>query len=340
MRFGLSALKGVGQGVIDSIIEEREKNGLFTDFVDFITRCSTVLNLRLVEGLIYSGAFDEMGIARSRLAQVYEPLCNRAKAISKQKSSAQMSLFGDIIQDEKIEVNYPDIAEFELNEKLAREKEVLGVYVSGHPFEKYVNSFPDCTFNCSLLDDYVEDEEGNRTYNSIQDGMHITMAGIISSYRRTTTKRTGAFMAFFNLEDVYGALECVCFPAVYEKVKPYIENDKIVKISAKLDVDAERGISCIVNELTEIDTGANTESPRGADVVSENSATLWIKASALDDEKFEELINILTNYEGNTACRIVRDDKRYKLPQGVNYCRGLLAELYSLLEQTDVKYVE
>ncbi len=340
VRFGLSALKGVGQAVIDSIIEERNKNGLFTDFVDFITRCSTVLNLRLVEGLIYSGAFDEMGIERSRLAKVYEPLCNRAKAISKQKNSAQMSLFGDIIRDEKIEVTYPNIPELELNEKLAKEKEVLGVYVSGHPFEKYVNSFPDCTFNCSLLDDYVEDEDGNRTYNRIQDGMHITMAGIISSYRRTTTKRTGAFMAFFSLEDVYGAIECVCFPAVYERVKPFIDNDKIVKISAKLDVDNERGISCIVNELTEVDTQQNQAKSAGAASSFESASTLWINASALDDDTFEELKNILNNYEGTSVCRIVRGDMRYKLTAGVNYCRGLLAELYSILEQDDVKYVE
>ena len=196
VRFGLSALKGAGQTAIDSIIEERTKNGDFKDFPDFISRSVNWLNSRLVEGLIFAGAFDEMGVKRSQLALVYDQLCSRAKAISKQRDSAQMSLFGNFIEEEKLDVNYPDIPEYELNEKLSKEKLVLGVYVSGHPFEKYMNAFPDCTFDCSYLEDYVEDEDGNRTFNRIEDGMRITMSGIISSYRRTTTKRTGTYMAF------------------------------------------------------------------------------------------------------------------------------------------------
>ncbi len=337
VRFGLSALKGVGQAVVDSIIAEREQNGDFKSFPDFISRCIGDLNSRLVEGLIYAGAFDEMGVRRSQLEQIYEDLCTRAKAINKQKNSAQMSFFGDIIEDETLEAEYPDIPEFEQSVKLAKEKEVLGVYVSGHPFEKFMHSVEGCNFDCSLLNDYVEDEEGTRTYNRIQDGMRITMSGIIGSFRRTTTKRTGAFMAFLNIEDVYGSLECVCFPAIYEKVKPFIGNDKIVKLTGKLDVDQERGISCIVDELTEINVDPDKKEESVREVRQE---VLWVNASALDDETFEELLTTLTNYEGQTVCRIVRGQKRYVLPTGVNYCRGLLAELYSILEQRDVKYID
>ena len=353
VRFGLSALKGIGQGVIEVIIEERTNNGPFTDFADFVLRCTNALNdkqrdgvsagtlnSRLVEGLIYSGAFDEMGVKRSQLAKIYEPLCARAKIIGKQRSSAQMSFFGDILEEEKLEVTYPDIPEYELNEKLALEKQVLGVYVSGHPFEKYMNAFPDCNFNCSFLDDYVEDEDGNRSYNQIQDGMHITMSGIIASYRRTTTKRTGAFMAFLNVEDVYGSLECVLFPAVYEKVKSFIANDKIVKLTGKLDIDYEKGISCIIDDLMEIDTSGSDNGGAVAAKTAQPEATLWINAGALDDESFNELVTVLGNYPGDVLCKIVRGNNRYKLPDGVNYCRGLLAELYSFLEQRDVKYVE
>ena len=343
VRFGLSALKGSGQAIIDEIIKEREEHGLFKDFPDFISRCIDSLNSRVVEGLIYAGAFDDMGVARSQLAEVYEELCSRAKAISKQKNSAQMSLFGDIIEDEKLEVKYPDLQELELNEKLSKEKEVLGVYVSGHPFEKYMNTIEGCNFDCSLLDDYVEDEDGNRTYNRISDGMHITMSGIIGAYRRTTTKRTGASMAFLGIEDVYGSLECVCFPAVFEKVKSSIGNDKIVKIAGKLDIDAEKGISCIIDELTEIKTAKSQIKTAASNTVSskaEHTEVLWINASALSDETFDELLATLANYEGETVCKILKGDKRYKLPTGVNYCRGLLAELYSILEQRDVKYVE
>ena len=337
IRFGLSALKGVGQGVMDSIIEEREQNGLFKDFSDFISRCIKVLNLRVVEGLIYAGAFDEFGKTRASLAEIYEPLLNRAKALNKQKDSAQMSFFGDIIEDEKLEVDYPDIPELELNVKLSKEKEVLGVYVSGHPFDKYKNSFPECNFNCSALEDYVEDEDGNRTYNTIQDGMHITMAGIIGSFRRTTTKRTGAYMAFLNLEDSYGSIECVCFPAVYEKVKASVANDRIVKISGKLDIDNEKGISCIIDELTDVEVQA---SGSGRVIEANNDmGTLWINATSLSDELFDELLITLTNYPGDSICKIVRGTQRYRLPTNVHYCKALLAELYSVLEQDDVKYI-
>ncbi len=343
IRFGLSALRGVGQGVMDSIIEERTKNGLFKDFPDFITRCISVLNLRVVEGLIYAGAFDEFGISRASLAEVYEPLLTRAKALNKQKSGAQMSFFGDILEDDKLDVEYPDIPELELNVKLAKEKEVMGVYVSGHPFDKYKNAFPDCNFNCSALEDYVEDEDGNRTYNTIQDGMHITMAGIIGSYRRTTTKRTGAFMAFLSLEDSYGSIECVCFPAVYEKVKQFIANDKIVKIAGKLDIDNEKGISCIIDEITDVEANTNSATsavPTVNSTAKTDFGTLWVNATALNDGLFDELLATLTNYPGDSACKIVRGQQRYRLPTNVHYCKALLAELYSLLEQNDVKYVD
>lgn len=337
VRFGLSALKGAGQAVIDAVIEERNKNGDFKDFPDFVSRCIGVLNSRLVEGLILSGAFDAMGVKRSQLEEIYEPLCNKAKTINKQRNSAQMNLFGDILGEEKLDVAYPDIAEYELNEKLSKEKQVLGVYVSGHPFEKYVHAFPDCSFDCSFFDDYVEDEDGNRTFNRISDGMRITMAGIIASYRRTMTKRTGTYMAFMTLEDVYGSVECVCFPSAYEKYKAEIINDRIVKVKGKLDVDAEKGVSLIIDEIIPLETQEQTGAV--AEVKSHKSV-LWLNATSVADENFEEFINTLYNYEGESVCKIVRGKQKFLFPTGVNYCRGLLAELSVFINLEDIKFIE
>lgn len=337
VRFGLCALKGAGQAVVDTIISERAQNGDFTDFADFVQRCSQDLNSRLVEGLIFAGAFDSFGVARSRLAAVYEPLLNRAKAISKQKSGAQISLFGGIIEEEKLEVTYPDLEEYDLNEKLSKEKLVLGVYVSGHPFDKYMYAFPECTFNCSLLNDFTEDEDGGITYNQIKDGMTVNMAGIISSYRRTTTKRTGSFMAFISVEDVFGSVDAVIFPNVYEKYKGVLAADRIVKIKGKLDLDLERGISVVVDEVIPVETDAITP----VEVAPpKESAVLWLNATALSDDDLDELTEMLSNYPGDTVCKIVRGKKRTIFPSGVNYCRGLLAELYSFLDETAVKYVD
>lgn len=337
VRFGLSALKGAGQAVIDAVIEERNKNGNFKDFPDFVSRCIGVLNSRLVEGLILSGAFDAMGVKRSQLEEIYEPLCNKAKTINKQRNSAQMNLFGDILGEEKLDVTYPDIAEYELNEKLSKEKQVLGVYVSGHPFEKYVHAFPDCTFDCSFFDDYVEDEDGNRTFNRISDGMRITMAGIIASYRRTMTKRTGTYMAFMTLEDVYGSVECVCFPSAYEKYKAEIINDRIVKVKGKLDVDAEKGVSLIIDEIIPLETQEQTDS---VTEVQSHKSVLWLNATSVADENFEEFINTLYNYEGESVCKIVRGKQKFLFPTGVNYCRGLLAELSVFINLEDIKFIE
>ena len=225
-------------------------------------------------------------------------------------------------------------------EKLSKEKQVLGVYVSGHPFDKYKGAFKDKNFNCSMLE-YTEDEDGNRTYTQVQQGMQIEMGGIISAYRRTTTKRTGAIMAFVTVEDVYGSVECVAFPAVFEKVKAFIANDKIVTIKGKLDLDGGKEPSVILDDIVEFDTDAFEGKNGGATArTSKKQPVLWLNATALSDADFEDFISMLSNYEGPTTCAIVRGNKKYRLPTGVNYCRGLLAEISSFIFEKDIKYVE
>lgn len=340
VRFGLSALKGTGQSAIDDVIAERTKNGLFKDFPDFVLRCAPFVNKRIIEGLILAGAFDSMGIFRSRLFAVYDELYSRATGISKQKNSAQMSLFGEFIEEERLQADYPDIPEYDVMDKLSKEKQVLGVYVSGHPFEKYMSAFRDMPFNCSMLDDFVEDEDGNRTYNAVQDGMTVEMGGIISAYRRTTTKRTGAFMAFITVEDVYGSVECVAFPAIYERVKAAVANDKIVTLKGKLDLTGGKEPSVIIDDLKEFDTQSFGGKPAAKPAQKRKQPVLWLNASALSDADFDDMLSMLSNYEGDTVCAILRGDKKYRLPTGVNYCRGLLAELSSFIFEKDIKYVE
>ncbi|MGN0804786.1 MAG: DNA polymerase III subunit alpha [Candidatus Coproplasma sp.] len=338
IRFGLSALKGSGQAAIDEVIKERTEHGLFKDFPDFLLRCAGVVNKRIIEGLILAGAFDEMGVARSQLYAVYDELYNRAASINKQKSGAQISLFGDIIEESKLEVNYPKIPEFELMDKLSKEKLVLGVYVSGHPFEKYMSAFNDCSFNCSYLTDYMEDEDGIRTYNKISDGIQITMGGIITAIRRTTTKSSGASMAFITIEDIYGSIDCVAFPSVFERIKSVLANDKIVRLKGKLDMSKEDEPSIIVDSVTEFDVTPYAEKTQGA--TAKKPPVLWLNASNLSESDFDEFVAMLSNYDGATICAIVRGGKKYKLPHGINYCKGLLAELSGFITENDIKYVE
>ena len=338
--FGLSALKGSGQAAIDDVIKERTAHGLFKDFPDFLMRCAGVVNKRIIEGLILAGAFDAMGIPRSQLYAVYDELYTRASAINKQRNSAQLSLFGEIIADDRLDVNYPNIPEFDLMDKLSKEKLVLGVYVSGHPFERYMSAFTDCSFNCSDLTDYVEDEDGNRTYNKISDGASVTMGGIISNIRRTTTRSSGAFMAFVTVEDIYGTIECVAFPSIYERIKAVLAADKIVRLRGKLDLSKEDEPSIILDGMTEFDpTGFDKKSANTHRAVK-RQATLWLNATELSDDDFNDMVSMLSNYEGETACAIVRGKQKFRLSHGINYCRGLLAELCSYILEQDIKYVE
>lgn len=359
VRFGLTALKGAGQVVTDAIIEERTNNGNFKNFPDFVSRCITLLNSRLLEGLIYSGAFDEMGVHRSQLAIVYEPLCAKAKAIYKQKNSDQICLFGDIVEDQSLQVEYPDIEEFDLSVKLSKEKEVLGVYVSGHPLEKYMSYISDCTFDCSFLNDFVEEDDGTRNYTKVSDGAQVLLGGIISSVRRVRTKRLNQVMAILSIEDVYGNIECVCFPKIYEKYKDELASDKVVKIKGKIKIDPTRGTSISADEIMFVDLNQSDTPSVGDDLnyneseiyygedsfndnlnsgedMCDEVSVLWLNASRLNDDKFEELIDILYEFQGNLTCKIVRGKDRFLLPVKINYCKALLKQLVQLLNQNEI----
>ncbi len=251
LRFGLGALRGVGQAPIEAVIEERNANGEFKDFADFAIRCAKHVNKRIVESLIYAGAFDCFGYTRSQFAAVYDEVITRVNAMDKQKAGAQISLFGDIIEEQSLEIVYPDIPEYEQTEKLSKEKSVLGVYVSGHPFEKYVAYFKDKNFNCSMLTEYMEDEEtGVKTYTELSDGQQVTMGGMIAATKKLQT-RSGSFMAFVTVEDLYGTVECVCFPNVYERIKSFLAVDAVVSLSGKIDINEEKAPTIIVDRMSE-----------------------------------------------------------------------------------------
>ena len=309
IRFGLCGLVGVGRAAIDGVVEERKK-GAFQTFEDVLTRCTKYVNKRVVEGLIYGGAFDCFGYRRSQLIAVYDDAMNKIAAIDKQRESAQLSFFGDFIEEKPIELKYPDIPEFELNEKLSKEKSVLGVYISGHPFEKYKDDFKDMTFNCGYLQDYQEEETDDgevvRTYDNVKDGQTVTMGGIISAYKKMTTK-AGAYMAFVTVEDMYGTVECVAFPKVYEKIKHFMANDTIVTLKGKIDISAGKAPSLILDSMQEYVKGSQQNQKSQPEVPEpQKQAVLWLNASSLDELDLEDLIATVNEYKkGDTIVKIV-----------------------------------
>ena len=149
-------------------------------------------------------------------------------------------------------------------------------------------------------------------------------------------------MAFITVADVYGSVECVAFPAIFERVKASIANDKIVTVKGKLDLDGGKEPSIILDDIKEFDVEV-FEGKKGGEKKSSSAGkgpVLWLNATALSDTDFDDFVSMLSNYEGPTTCAIVRGSKKYKLPTGVNYCRGLLAELSTFIFEKDIKYVE
>ena len=335
LRFGLCALRGVGIGAMEKVIEERTQNGKFRDFEDFLMRCTKFINKKMVESLIFGGAFDSMGKKRAQYHAIYEELMRRIAAIDKQKNSAQMSLFGDIIAEEAPKVAYPDIPEWSTAELLSREKSVLGVYVSGHPFGAYASHFTDCNFHTGLLADFEEDEEtGDRTYHQIKVDDRVTMGGIVASVKKINT-RAGAIMAFVTVEDLYGSVECIAFPRVYEKIKPYLRQDAVVRLSGKIDIPSEKLPSIILDNLEAFVPPEEAPAAEEAPVVREQ--VLWLDARALSDEDFDELIETISAYEGDVRTKILHGGKRYEY--AVRLSRALTAELRTFLPESCVKLV-
>lgn len=346
IRIGLAALRGVGQDAIAAVIKEREENGLYKDFADFVSRCAKYVNKRIVESLIYAGAFDCFGYARSQFAAVYEEVLSQVSAREKQKGGDQLSLFGNILEEQAIEIKYPNIPEYDTMERLSKEKSVLGVYVSGHPFEKFLPYFKDKNFNCQLLNEYEEDEEtGKKTYQSVQDGQAVSMGGMISAYKKLKT-RSGSFMAFVTVEDLYGSVECVCFPKVYERIRSFLEADRVVSLSGKMSIDEDKAPAIIVERMEEF-TLEETQptSPREETHTapvretkkSDAEKRLWLNVSGMEDADVEELLESLTFYAGETEVWFVRDGRKMRCTQKVSPNRALLAELASFLPENCIK---
>ncbi|MBQ7913472.1 MAG: DNA polymerase III subunit alpha [Clostridia bacterium] len=355
LRIGLGALRGVGQEAISAVIRERNENGLFKDFSDFISRCSKYVNKRIVESLIYAGAFDCFGYSRAQFAAVYEEALARVNAMDKQKGGLQISLFGSILEEQAIEINYPNIPEYEMMEKLSKEKSVLGVYVSGHPFEKFLPYFKDKTFNCSMLSDYEEDEEtGVKKYTEISDGMQVTMGGMIGAFKKLKT-RSGSFMAFITVEDMSGSIECVCFPKIYDKVRNFLEADRVVSLSGRISIEEEKLPVIILDKMDEfiLDEEGNQPKryPLQPDYASAQTATppqaqkkesdkkLWLNVSALEEEDVEELLDTLSFYAGETQVYFVKDGKKMVCSQKVTPNKALMAELCSFLPENCIKFL-
>lgn len=329
IRFGLVGLKNVGQAVIDSIVQERNENGEFKSFEDFINRCVGFgINKRLVESLILSGAFDSFGINRRTYMAVYAEYMDRISSANKKKDDMQISLFGTVLEeDEGLELKYPELEEFSSKEKLTLEKTVLGIYLSGHPLSDYREQFSKFTFNTGILDFYEEDEDGNKIYTEIKENEHVVMGGIISEFKRMAT-RNGQTMAFITVEDLYGQIEAICFPKVFEKSREILKEEQIVKISGKVQI--KDGVPQILVD------GAYALEIKEENRFAPEQEYMGIIIPDDKADKIDDILDILSSYAGDIPVIVALKGKKYSANCAVRRCEGLLGELKNYVKEDDV----
>jgi DNA polymerase-3 subunit alpha len=249
IRFGLAAVKNVGGSVIDDIVRIRNKNGKFKSFTDFCDKVdSNLLNKRLVESLIKCGAFDSLGARRSQLMAVYETIIDSVQRNRKNIIEGQVSLFdtGRLKNTYDAE-SLPDLKEFDSRIKLGMEKEMLGIYVSGHPLDEYENVINrSVTLNSSQIAEHIEEE--GMIDSLVYDGSRVKMGGIVLRLQNKITKNNN-LMCFMTLEDFYGEIEVIVFPKILDKFKQYIKLDAMVIIDGRLSFNHDEEPKLIAEKI-------------------------------------------------------------------------------------------
>ncbi len=301
--YALNAIKGIGVNVIESIVNERKARGPYSSLEDFISRNVTgELNKRVIESLIKAGAFDGFGGTRKQYMSIYVMVMDHITGNLKNNMAGQISLF-DIVDDDSksdYDIQLPNVGEYTKELKLAFEKEVLGVYVSGHPLEEYEELWKKHITNTCTDLFYMEDDEHKGM--KVKDGEFVVLGGIISDRSVKYTKNNQP-MAFVSLEDLTGTVECIVFPKTYEKYEQFIGIDNKVFIRGRVSAGDEEDGKLIADTLTLFeDIGRN----------------LWIKFDDMDSyrEKQAQIDDILRESDGKDTVTIYIASTRQKKELG------------------------
>lgn len=314
IRYALSAIKSVGRPVIDAVVTEREARGPYTNLGDFVTRVTDRdMNKRVIEHFIKAGAMDSLGGTRKQLLSVYLQVVDGIQQDRKNNMAGQISLFDIADEEEKVDyrVSLPDVGEYSKEMKLAFEKEVLGIYISGHPLEEYQELWRKNITNTTA--DFVWNEETNDT--RVQDGARATIGGMIAEKKIKYTKNEKV-MAFLQVEDLVGSIEVIVFPKDYERYGSSIVEDGKVFVKGRVSVEEDKDAKLVCEQITPFE-----QVPR----------KLWIKFPTKEDyeARKEEVFSILRESEGRDSVIIYVENPRAKNPLSANWnveANGALVE--------------
>ena len=324
IRFAMAAIKSLGRPTIQAILKERGENGSFISMQDFVTRMSHALNKRAIENFVKAGAFDTFGHTRKSMMIVSESMLDSAIKHNKDSMTGQMSLFDFAAEEDKkaFEIRIPDVAEYTKEELLGYEKEILGVYVSGHPLDEYTGMVNKYITNVSS-DFEVDDELGE---TKARDGAIATIGGLITEKTIKTTKK-GQLMAFLTVEDVVGTVEVVVFPNSFTANRVVIDHAEKVFVTGKVQANVDENAKLICDKVVDF-----ARIPR----------KLWIRFASLSDyeDKKDELYGILYNSDGKDTVVIycTKENKRLTLPASrtIRVDSELIQKLQSMYGEKNV----
>ena len=329
IRYGLSAIKSIGRPVIDAIVEERKIRGPFTTLKDFITRLSgREVNKRTIENFIKAGALDGLEGNRRQKMMIYGSLLDALNQEKKTTMAGQMTLFDIAPEEDKAEyeIKLPNVEEYDKEVLLGFEKEVLGIYISGHPLEEYMERLKKNTN--AVTTDFVLDEETGTL--KVSDGAKVRIGGMITDKVIKYTKSNKA-MAFITLEDLVGTVEIIIFPKDYERYAKYLENDAKVFVEGRVTAEEDRNGKLICEKIISFD---------------EVKRELWLQFPSKSDfeEKEGALYGKMMDADGSehVVIYLAAEKQMKRLPENRNVAitKELLEELGNLLGKDNVKVVE
>ncbi|MBQ8558382.1 MAG: DNA polymerase III subunit alpha [Tyzzerella sp.] len=329
IRYGLAAIKSIGRPVIDAIVAERGQNGPFKHLKDFIERLSgKEVNKRTIESFIKAGALDSLHGARKQFMMIYIKILDQVNQEKKYSMTGQMTLFDMVSDDQKkeFEIPLPNVGEYEKETLLAFEKEVLGIYISGHPMQEYEEKWRKSI--TATTGDFQIDEETGRT--KVREGAKKIIGGMITAKTIKHTK-TGKPMAFLTIEDLLGTVEVVVFPKDYEKNRAYLNEDSKVFVKGRVSEEDDNASKLICESIIPFEQ-VNCE--------------VWIQFPDIASYTAEEanLFEMLKFSEGNDSviiyCAKEKVMKRLPANRNIHVESALLEQLNHYFGESRVKVVE
>ena len=322
IRYGLSAVRNVGVGAVQAILNGRKERP-YKDLYDFAERVEIeAINKRVVESLIKSGAMDDFPGYRTQKLAMYESILDGEATRRKTMITGQLSLFGD----EGLEAPRPELPKIpEMSPKLLLqyEKEMTGVYITGHPLDEYRERLEKMPCSVQVLQEYAEDEEWEKF-----DRMNVTLGGMIIETRMNTTK-ANKLMCFITLEDLYGTIECLVFPRIYDRLARMIQNDTVVVIRGTLSLREDEEPKLLVEDIRPLDSADSTP------LAPERPKRLYLK---IENRALTPMAqNLLREHPGSMVVRAVIQGTVYELPLRVTPDGELIKALENLLGGGSVK---